>query len=597
MGNQKEIRILLGSLRYKSAVNLDYSIKVPFIQTGKELTEYDRSVDIDLQEVFDRERQKSNSFRPSCKLSFVFKNSYTGFSTYSPYINSLYYVNSSTDAQIACSGGTSPNLWAGFPRYDEFSFIRTDNNFQGYTSPDNNVPPEYHELFKSKSATSYNWGFYMSYAFENITNQNLSCTFQVDGFNYTLNWNVSDGIPFVIKDTTFNGRTLISFVCPMKHGLSVGEFVQLSFDYNGNNLFQIYSLGDGKFETDEYIFNIINVGFLGTTFDPGTQGTAKRVILQNGVTETTSKYYIRSHRILNNSEDFVLVNSGFETNVFQDKKRIDFAATTPNQIERISVKEGSQSYTLSFNKDFDLNKLVDNQLRPVSEIFVTIIWKGYFGWTLPIKWGFDFNLQLLPSFGVPTTWWATLASNETFTTSNYNNTNPYPYVVDPAGAPYNFTYTNSLVSGDTINGDLCEWNDYTQTERVISHRYHKIKFNQNNFNCTLTTDLNATFEPGYYYQPLFSIPVRAFSDYLEEGDPNYVVDVPNYATFSENRNTFVWKDLYPYGFIDTNGIGVDQPFLNGKHHPFRNIIFRLIPEGTNYKLFNDVGDPLIDPCE
>ena len=55
--------------------------------------------------------------------------------------------------------------------------------------------------------------------------------------------------------------------------------------------------------------------------------------------------------------------------------------------------------------------------------------------------------------------------------------------------------------------------------------------------------------------------------------------------------------LYTYGYVDSNGIGVDQPFLNGKHHPFKNIIFRLIPEGTNYKLFNDVEDPLIDPCE
>ena len=45
MGNQQETRLLLGSLRYKSAVDVDFSIKVPFVQTVKELTEYDRSVD------------------------------------------------------------------------------------------------------------------------------------------------------------------------------------------------------------------------------------------------------------------------------------------------------------------------------------------------------------------------------------------------------------------------------------------------------------------------------------------------------------------------------------------------------------------------
>ena len=597
MGNQQEIRLLLGSLRYKSAVDVDFSIKVPFVQTVKELTEYDRSVDIDLQIVFDRERQKSTTFRPATKFSFVFKNSYTGVSTYEPFINSLYYVNGATDAQIQCTGGTSPTLWAGFPGYDEFSFIRTDYNFLGYTAPDSSTPPEYHQILQAKSATSYNWSFYVSYPYENIVNESLNAVLYDGSTIYDLNWDVDDGIPFYIRDTTLSGRRLITFVCPMKHGLSVGEFVELSFSYLGNNLFQVYSLGDGTYDSDLYIFSILNVGFLGTTFNPGVQGTAKRVILQNAPVESKSKYYIRKHIILNNTEDVVLVNSGFETNVFKNEKKYEYAAKTPNNEGRISLKEGSDSYTLSFNKDFDLNKLLDNQKRPVSELFITVVWKGYMGWTQDLKWGFDFNLPLMPVFKTPTAWWSSPNSNTYFNTTTYNNLNPYPYVNNSANIPYNFTYTNAFVSGDTIDGDLCEWNDYEQTERVISHRYHKINFNNNNFLCVLQDTDGFQFNPGYFYQPLYSIPIRAYSDYIEEGDPRNVVDVPNYATFSENRNTFIWRDLYPYGYIDSNGIGVDQPFLNNKHHPFKNIIFKLIPEGTNYKLFNDVGDPLIDPCE
>jgi hypothetical protein len=98
---------------------------------------------------------------------------------------------------------------------------------------------------------------------------------------------------------------------------------------------------------------------------------------------------------------------------------------------------------------------------------------------------------------------------------------------------------------------------------------------------------------------LFPIRIRAFSDYLEESETTGVEDIPNWAYFSENRNLFVWRDIYTYGYIDSNGIGVDQPFLNGKHHPFRNIIFRLIPEGTNYILgtLNSVAEPIEDPCE
>ena len=598
MGNQQGIRLILGSLRYKSAVDVDYSLKVPFIQTGKELTEYDRSVDIDLQTVFDKERQKSQIFRPSTKFSFIFKNSYTGYSTYEPFINSLYYVNASTDAALACTAGPgiSP-LWAGFPRYDEFSFIRTDYNFLGYTAPDTSSPPEYHFIPNAKSATSYNWNFYISYAHENKNNQILNAVIEDRGTTYNLVWNVSDGIPFVIRDTTSNGKKIITFVCPFKHGIKIGDFVELSFSYLGNNLFQVYSLGDGTFDSENYLFNVLNVGFLPGVFDAGTQGTAKRVILQNSVTETTSRYYIRTHKILNNPEEYILVNSAFETNPFRDVKQLDLASLTPNQIQRTSIKEGSQSYTLSFNVDFDLTNMIDNQKRPITELFVTVIWKGYFVWTLPQKWGLEFNLPLVPVVKIPSSWWSSPNSDTTFTTSSYTNPNGAPYVNNPAGVPYQFFYTNPLVTGDNIDGDLCEWNDYEQTERVISHRYHKIFFNQQNFNCSLTNDTNITFNPGYYYQPFFSLPIRAFSDYLEEGDPKTVVDVPNYATFSTNRNTFVWKDLYPYGYVDSNGIGVDQPFLNNKHHPFKNIIFRLIPEGTNYKLFNDVGDPLIDPCE
>ena len=77
MGNINEIRIVLGSLRYKSANNVDSALKVPFVQTSKEIVEYDKTVDLDLQQLFDDERQKSSLFRPSCKFLYIFKNSYT----------------------------------------------------------------------------------------------------------------------------------------------------------------------------------------------------------------------------------------------------------------------------------------------------------------------------------------------------------------------------------------------------------------------------------------------------------------------------------------------------------------------------------------
>ena len=75
MGNNNEIRVVLGSLRYKSASNTTIGLKLPLIQTAKENIEFDRNINISLAEVFDRERQKSTIFRPTCKFSLLFKNS------------------------------------------------------------------------------------------------------------------------------------------------------------------------------------------------------------------------------------------------------------------------------------------------------------------------------------------------------------------------------------------------------------------------------------------------------------------------------------------------------------------------------------------
>ena len=73
MGNSNDLRIVLGSLRYKSASNVDIGLNVPFVQTSKENVEFDRSLDINLSELYDRERQQSTNFRPTCKFSVLFK--------------------------------------------------------------------------------------------------------------------------------------------------------------------------------------------------------------------------------------------------------------------------------------------------------------------------------------------------------------------------------------------------------------------------------------------------------------------------------------------------------------------------------------------
>ena len=235
---------------------------------------------------------------------------------------------------------------------------------------------------------------------------------------------------------------------------------------------------------------------------------------------------------------------------------------------------------------------MDNQKRPVSELFLTIINKGYTGYFnkptngVGLKQGWEFNLTKSSNF-----WWddTNLGSNTNILTSGYTLT---------SGATKTFYYNQNLMSGDTIDGDFCEWNDYEQLERVVSPYYHKLKYNQDVFQTTQTPTTNA---PGFYYEPHTPMTIRVFSDYVETGDLQFIDGIPSYAYFSNSDQEFRWRDLYGYGFIDNLDRGVDYPFLNFAQYPFKNVQFRLIPEGINYnsELFGVSFSvkPLIDGCE
>jgi hypothetical protein len=581
MGNNKDIRIVLGVLRYKSAPETTLALQVPFVQTYKQKTEFERSIDIKLTQVYDDERQKSTLFRPAAKFSIIFKNSYTGKTTgYVPFENNLYYTNASQIAKLACDKGEANVDWEGFPQYSEFDFIRNDYNVPGYT-----IPPNNHVDFAVKSASSYNWAFYTSYPYDNNYSRQLRYNFTNTDF---ITWSVGDGIPFIITNITENGNNLVSFKCPMKHGLSVGEYVKLSFKYLNDDLFEVYSLGDGTTNSEWYVFNIYNYGFMGNTFDDNTKGTFKRVLDIDNPDDTTSEYYIKRLKILTNEDDSVITKSGFEQNIFGKKKKYESPGFTPNKVGRVSIKEGSQSYNMTLNKDINIEGLIDNQKRPITEIYFNVIWKGYFGWTLGpasfLKFGYDFNLPLVS--GLPSPWWGQSNSNAVgISKGNYTKSNKL------------FYYVNPLKVGNVIDGDLCEWNDYEQIERTVSDMYHKFTLNNTHFVSTFVPKPTNSNMFGYYYKPHNKITLRVYSDYTEDAEGDGKSIVPNYSYFSTNKNLFIWRDIYTYGYKDPNGRGVDYPFINGRHYPFNNFVFKLIPEGTNFVGDDIITDPIFDACE
>ena len=530
-------KIIPSNLEYQSAPSVDQEISISLEEKSQGITEYDRSSTISLAQVYDDERQVCLIFRPTFKVTYLYGNSYTGTTTYTPFQYNLFY----TQPEVSKASGT----WKGLPQYYEFDFFRPNITDQ-------------HVDYKAKSAYTYNWTYYLSYGYTNNYDKQLYYSLN----NTSLTWTASTGIPFVINNSTQNGSPIIAFQCIAPHGLTVGEYVELSISYNNKKLFQVYSLGNDLFSSDEYIFSIYNIGYTGTTFQNKTVGTFRRVINPENIEETKSKYYVRTHKILTNIEDMIMTKVGFEKNVFSEIKKLEYSSITPDNVTRISQLTSSNAYNATVNYDLDLNNVLDNQKRPISELFLTIVNKGYSGYfnapfnNVGLKQGWGFNL--------------TKVSNSYWSTTNDKSNSNIPvssYTRSQSGQIYTFYFNTDLKKDDLIDGDFCEWNDYEQAERVISPYYHKIKYNQTIFQTTRQTDQNS---PGFYYTPHNKMTLRVFSDYIETGDINFIDQVPSYSYFSNSDQQFRWRDLYTFGFKDN----LKRWIIHSSILP--NILFRIL---------------------
>lgn len=555
--------IVPSEIQFPESPTVDQSVQISLEGKQQVITEYDRSATISLEQVYDDERQACSVFRPTFKIIYLYGNTITGSTNYFPFQYNLYLVG---EVESVSSG-----VWKGFPQYYEFDFFRPNISDQ-------------HVDYYAKSAYTYNWSYYFTYASQNNENKVLNTTL------CAINtWVAKDGIPFTINNTQLGGLNVIQFICVAPHGLTPGEYVKLSFKYRNNDLFEVFSLGNGQTDSDTHIFNVYNYGFIGTTFSSGKVGTFRRMINPDNPVETLSKYYVRQHKVLTGVDDLLMTKSGFEKNVFLEEQKLQLSSLTPNQITRISKKTSSNAYTVSSAYDLNFSGITDNQKRPVSEMFLTIIFKGYSGYffdpsrNIGIKQGWQFNIT--PN---PNSWW------------NQNNVNSdttvglNKYTKNQGATQFTFAYSKTLNIGDLIDGDFCEWNDYEQAERVVSPYYQKIIFNKNNFTA-VPENL------GYYYEPHNKMTLRVFSDYVETANVGEIDNVPSYSYFSQIDQQFRWRDIYTYGFIDSNSDGVDYPFLNSAHYPFENVVFRLIPEGANYNStiegINFPIKPFIDECE
>jgi len=582
-----KISFLKGSERYKGSPEQNIGLQIPLNNTVKELEEFDRNINVDLADLYDAERQRSTYIYPTAKFSIIFENAYSGTtptnaSPYQPFNNNLYYINENYYKQLQIQSNGTEIAWGGLPQYNEFDFIRTDYDVTGYTLNSTQYPPHYVPL--AKDAAKLNWSFYTSYAFSSSTSQGMLYESSLGSSFYFLS---GDGIPFTMVRANYRGKNVWQFRCPVPHGLKPGESVRTSVTSNSIDLFDVYSFGDGTQDSEKYVFNVYDIGF--TDFGDGLVGLIKRVTNRDFANESTSRYYVRLHKIIDTPSNAILTYSGFENNAFRTVKKFISPQLSPNFVSRVAVKEGSDSYNLSFTNNVDINGLYDNLNRPVTELYFTVVNRGRFGWfnkptggplNVGLKHGWSFNVETQNSI-----WW------ENINPTNLTNVTTTPFTNSYQGRT--FYYNNEYNLDDIIHGDFCEFNDFTQEERVVSEYYHKFSFNSDNF--SIGGPVNNPL--GYYYKPHYKFQIKVYSPYIEESDGAVIANLPNYAYYKNATQEFIWRDIYPFGFIDENGNGVDYPFMNNKHYPYNNFIFRIIPEGTNIISAPSIPDPLIDDCE
>lgn len=581
MRKQDDIRIVLGNKRYVGSSNQPVQIQLPLIGDRRNFVQGDRSNVVNLQDIFNTERQASNTFRLAGKIVNIFNNSISGKTTYTPFKDSLYYIDPTTSV--------TTNVWQGYPPYQEFSFIR-ESMVSGHLD------------FIPKSSTTYNWSIYTTYPFSSSTNQVMSYTDEV--YNVTNNnFLASDGIPFVIDTGVYNGKNLVYFYCGTNHNLSPGEFVKLNITINSKNVFQVYKIGDGTYNSEKRVFSIYDLKFNQTDIPTGRYGNLKRILTLTNSAETESKYYIRLHKVITTQDETFLTKMAFENNPFPIKRKLEYSGLTPNNTQRVSVKDGRQTYGYTINKDIDISGLIDNNGKPITELFISIINKGYGGWfnkpdnqTSSIDIGWDFNFTKTDI----NYWWTHSGSN------NKDNIPVDSYQKNGK----TFYYNKTLNVGDVIKGDFCEYNEIEQNEYVLSDLYHKYSFNTEHFSpnqiSSSVPTVNGFFNtidlllpPGYSYKPHYPIPIRVFSNYVETIGSDQINQVPFYSYYTNKTEKLLWRDIYSYGYIDSDNRGVDYPFINGAHYPFVDIVFLQHPmsRDTSGYFTNEINQPTTDDCE
>lgn len=600
--NKKQI--LLPSKRFFKAEEESLNLPVNLDESETLLREGDRNIVLDIAKLFDKERNESKKYKIHGKLKMVFRNLYTGSTTYDPLKSNLFYN----------SFGTDTNYDGAMP-YNEFAFLRKDvlrETFVGQTGSTltEDYSPEQqlvltgttytgHTTTTSIEAPYKNWNIYLTYV--NGQDENYPMAYTLSD-NTTFNFKAKDGVPFRVVD---NG-IYYSLVSPVEHGMKSGEYVILSttgstfYTYSGSprvrysttaefdRTFYIESVGNEIFRSEKFVINILKKELVsGTTFNTVVFG--KRCLNKFKLDKTKSKYYVHKHKTLTEVKDYILDKSGFESSIWEEERALMYENS--NGVDNYLVEQNRmESLIYDFKEPFILTGLTNNLNYTPTEVYVTVLLRnenGYFNYPPKVGYKFNFHNTWIDNHFSGTTSLETTLTETTLTSNNGTS---------------GFTAGSELTLGTSgLTGAFVEYNETELTERIVSESYHKFThrqflsggtndlFNHNQSTSPLIDEETdevlftgqGTLNPfGYFYQPHHRIKLRELSPYVESYKTNEIYGLPENARYFPDEKLWKWRDLYDNGFLDADGFGTNYPFINGIHYIKKDINFYLRNEVT-----------------
>lgn len=560
-------KILHPEKKYAKAPSEDQTLRLDLSRNEELLREGDRTIILDIAELYRKERNESTKYKIYGKTNMVFRNLYSGTTTYDALKNTLYDLGDGIDAD-----------WTGYLPYNEFAFIRRDV-VKEVSNPTATNLGEFipntvlsgstdHTTITEYESTSWNWNFHLSYVYEHDDNYPMRYTLS-GGTVYDFTSGM--GVPFRVEDM----GDYYQLTSPLKHNMNQGEYVILSGNTissgsDSDRIFNISSLGNEIYRSNEYVINLNKSSFSSSQTISGVV-FGKRCLDINNITQTTSTYYVHKHKTLTTVDECILDNAGFETPVFEIERKLQYE-TADGRNDVYIERNRPESILYHFKNDIDINGLSNNLGYTPTELYLTVIFRnrnGYFNHSPRLGWRFNLHSD-----------WVDEQFNETF-----------------SGSDTNLPYTSTTIDGITFNqgdelpldsvlvGSFVEYNNVDFKESVLSDSFHKITnettiFNHGQLSTVRLGGVSSDNPSGLIYQPHYKIKLRELSPYIETSDTDDILNLPENTIYDDYSGLWKWRDLYDHGYIDPDGFGTNFPFTNGQHYVKSDINFLLRNEQT-----------------